>query len=233
MLAAETALAADASIVLTVSEAEASAFRKSVNGDVRILGHALTAKPTIPSFKERSDILFVGALEEEDSPNVDSLLWFVRKVMPLLDDLLVSSYRLVAVGRISSQIVKQLAGPRVCLLGKRENIEEFYAKSRIFIAPTRYAAGLPMKVHESASAGLPVVATSLLATQLDWKDGDEILVADDPEKFAFACYRLYSNEELWTTVRKNALERIGRDCSPSAFSACVASVLTQVRRAVV
>jgi len=229
MIASEIALAEGAAIVLAVNEAEAQVFRESVSRDVHVLGHSIAAKPTSKSFDDRSNLLFVGALDGDESPNVDSLVWFVRTAMPLLDRMLEALYCLNVVGRSESRVAQELASARVRFLGKVNDLSEFYSTSRIFIAPTRYAAGLPMKVHEAAAVGLPVVATSLLASQLGWRDGCELLVADDPETFACACFRLYSDQKIWSTLRANALERITHDCSPSMFSARVASVLAGCR----
>jgi hypothetical protein len=38
---------------------------------------------------------------------------------------------------------------------------------RVFAAPTRYSPGIPLKVHDAAAHGLPVVRTPLMAEQLD------------------------------------------------------------------
>ncbi len=85
-----------------------------------------------------------------------------------------------------------------------------------------------MKVHEAAGAGLPVVATTLLADQLGWKDGVELLTADGSEDFARACYRLYADEQLWRRLRENALERARKECNPVEFSERVASMLAAI-----
>jgi GT2 family glycosyltransferase/glycosyltransferase involved in cell wall biosynthesis len=225
----EVALAKHAAIVLAVSEFEARIFRESLNVDVRVLGHSITDEPTSTPFNERSNILFVGALDDDASPNVDSLVWFVREIMPLLDRLLGTTYYLNIIGSNGSQIARKLASPRVRFFGRVESINEFYSAARLFIAPTRYAAGIPMKVHEAAAVGLPVVATPLLADQLGWRHGCEFLVADDPKSFALACFRLYLDEDVWATLRTNALKRIKRDCSPSEFSARILSVLTAIK----
>jgi glycosyltransferase involved in cell wall biosynthesis len=163
---------------------------------------------------------FVGALDDDDSPNVDSLVWFVRTIMPLLDRMLGASYCLKVVGRDGSRLAKELANARVRFFGVVDDLSEFYSKSRIFVAPTRYAAGLPMKVHEAAAAGLPVVATSLLANQLTWRDGSELLAA-----FCVRLFLLVLRSEDLVDIAANALKRIREDCSPSTFSARIASVL--------
>lgn len=222
-IAAETALARAASVVLAVNAQEAERFRAAGGRDVRVLGHALEAKPTRASFASRRDILFVGAADVDVSPNADSLVFFVRKVMPRLDALMGTDWTLKVAGRSAAPAVQALASERVQLLGMVPDLAPLYGKSRLFIAPTRFAAGSPMKVHEAAAHGLPVVATSLLAGQLGWRD--ELLVADDAEAFASACARLYRDRELWTQIRAAALAAVKRDCSPEAFRQTVEDVL--------
>ncbi|MEO8114403.1 MAG: glycosyltransferase, partial [Phenylobacterium sp.] len=227
----ELALAEPAAVVLAVSEADARRFRSAGKADVRVLGHALEPRPTPQAFEARRDLLFVGALDEDGSPNADSLVYFVEEVMPLLDGLIGADWRLRVAGRDGAPRVRGLAGPRVALLGPVEDLWPLYGESRLFIAPTRFAAGLPMKVHEAAAAGLPVAATTLLAGQLGWSDGVELLAADGPEAFARACQRLATEPKLWSRLRVAALARVARDCSPQAFRRTVAEALAAARAA--
>ena len=92
-----------------------------------------------------------------------------------------------------------------------------YNISRVFIAPTRFAAGIPHKIHEAAANGLPSVTTSLLAQQLGWKDSKELLVGDTPEAYAAQCIKLYQDEKLWQDVRDAGLAAIVEDCSQETF----------------
>ena len=87
----------------------------------------------------------------------------------------------------------------------------------MFIAPTRFAAGIPHKIHEAAANGLPSVTTSLLAQQLGWKDSKELLVGDTPEAYAAQCIKLYQDEKLWQDVRDAGLAAIVEDCSQETF----------------
>ncbi|WP_374431519.1 glycosyltransferase [Tabrizicola sp.] len=87
----------------------------------------------------------------------------------------------------------------------------------MFVAPTRFAAGIPHKVHQAAAFGVPSVTTSLLARQLGWEDGRDLLVADSPDGFASAVQRLYTDQDLWRSIRSNALKRIADDCSVERF----------------
>lgn len=222
---AELALAKDVAAVLVVNAAEGEVFRSAGVADIRVLGHALEPAPTAPGFSERKDLLFVGALDEDETPNSDSLDFFVREVMPELDRLIGADYVLRVAGRCGSGRVRALASDRVRLLGRVEDLAPLYARSRVFVAPTRYAAGIPMKVHEAAAAGLPAATTSLLARQLGWADGEALAVGDTAAAFAHACARLYADADVWTRVRAGALARIAQDCRQEVFDAQVAAAL--------
>jgi GT2 family glycosyltransferase len=224
---AEVALAKDTRVVLAVNEVEAENFRRFGAPDVRVLGHAVPARPTEAAFEARRDLLFVGALDEDESPNTDSLVFFVREVMPRLDALIGRDYRLRIAGRCGSARVRALSGERVQLLGRVDDLRLLYDQSRVFVAPTRYAAGIPMKVHEAAAAGLPAAATPLLARQLGWTDGVELAVGESADEFAGACQRLYMEPDLWGRVREGALARILAECEPAAFQARLAEALAQ------
>ncbi|CAN7558416.1 glycosyltransferase [Phenylobacterium sp. LjRoot225] len=227
-VAAELALGAGAAVILAVNEVEADAFRRAGAPDVRVLGHGIAPRPTAIAFEDRGDLLFVGAMDENASPNADALEVFVREIMPRLDALIGADWVLRVAGRHGAARVQALSGPRVQLLGPVDDLQPLYARSRVFIAPTRYAGGIPMKVQEAAARGLPAATTSLLARQLGWADGEALVVGDAPEAFAQACQRLYQDAALWEAIRAGALARISAECAPEAFAATVATALDAV-----
>ena len=221
----EFAQAAICETIVAVSEAEATVLRDLGWPDVRTIGHMRRQTPTERPFERRSGLLFAGAIHRMDSPNYDSLCWFVDEVLPLVEKSLGWETRLTIAGYTAAGVdLDRFRGhPRVTLRGAVPDLAPLYAAHRIFVAPTRFAAGAPYKVHEAASFGLPVVATDLLRRQLGWTDGHELLAADatDPVRFAAEIVRLYRDEALWTRLRDVALVRLARDND----AASVASVL--------
>ena len=117
--------------------------------------------------------------------------------------------------------------PRITLRGPVADLAPLYNAHRVFVAPTRYAAGAPYKVLEAAASGLPVVATEVLRSELGWRSGQEILAArsDDPVSFAAGIVGLYRDEALWQSVCDGALRRVREDHDEAAFTRSVASVL--------
>lgn len=221
----ELQMARAAHCVLAVSGIEAQRFRQAGCAQVLELGHGLEVQPTPAGFQSRRHLLFVGRLQEESSPNADSILWFVREVMPLLDQRIGTGYALDIVGRCSEKLRAQLGGARVVFHGRVDDLRSFYDRARVFVAPTRFAAGIPLKVQEAAAHGVPVVGSGLIAEQLGWGTGGELLSAATAEAFADACARLYVDEALWTSTRQAALAAAQRDCSMSAFRATIRSLL--------
>ncbi|SIR93675.1 Glycosyltransferase, GT2 family [Aquipseudomonas alcaligenes] len=227
-MADELRLARPAQTILAVNRTESEHFTRAGHPDVRVLSHGIELQPTPGKHAERQDLLFVGRLEENDSPNADSIRWFIGEVMPRLDRLLGNNYCLNIVGACSTKLRRDLESRRVRFHGRVQDITDFYADARLFIAPTRFAAGIPLKIYEAAAHGLPVVASQLLADQLAWKDDGELLTADTAEGFAAACARLYNDANLWARLREQALLGTDQDCSKRNFTEQIRQLLDEL-----
>lgn len=218
--------------VVAVTEAEAAIVRAYYPGPVSVLGHTVRVDPTERPFAERSGILFVGALHGTDHPNYDGLLWFADRVLPLIDKVLGWETRLIVAGHVAPGIPLDTLRPhpRITLRGEMADLRPLYEASRVFIAPTRFAAGLPYKVHEAAAHGLPVVATPLLARQLGWTDKGAVGIADpgDPEAFAAEVIALYRDPDLWLRRREAALALVASELGSDRFDTRVARMLKPV-----
>ncbi|WP_428539942.1 glycosyltransferase [Rhodopila sp.] len=214
---------------VAVTAAEADTLRGFGFPSVHVVGHTVEPNPTPLPFEQRSGMLFVGAIHNQDSPNFDSLVWLVEAVLPLVEAELKWETRLTIAGYTAPGIDLTHFGQhrRISLRGPLADLSSLYDSHRIFVAPTRYAAGAPFKVLEAASRGLPVVATELLRGQLDWRSGQEILAADadDARSFAACIVTLHRDPGLWRTIRDGALQRLRREYSEEQFSRSVAAVL--------
>jgi glycosyltransferase involved in cell wall biosynthesis len=217
MIDDEMGLARDASHVTAVSESDAATFRAAGCRSVSVLADGLDFKPTTRKFSECHDLLFIGALDDDPSPNVDALVWFVENVMPRLRTAIRKPPRLVIAGRCGARRVQALAGHDIVLLGTVSNLESLHDSARIFIAPHRYAAGIPNKVLEASAYGLPCVISELLARHLGWSNDVEVLTAASAGEYVDSLLRLYSDEKLWTSLRTSALKAIESRFSLAIF----------------
>ncbi|MBR8827141.1 MAG: tetratricopeptide repeat protein [Gomphosphaeria aponina SAG 52.96 = DSM 107014] len=225
----ELKLGSNSDCIVSVSEGERQQFINYGYKKVTVLGHAVEVKPTANRFEKRQNILFVGAIYERESPNFDSILWLSKEIFPLIQEQLGKGVKLVIAGTNTieqvGKLVNDLGNEAIEVLGRVDDLTQLYNQAKFFVAPTRYAAGIPHKVHEAVGRGLPVVTTPLIAQQLGWKPELELLVGDRAAKFASQCVRLYNDAELWAKIRNNGLKRVKTECSPDAFTETLREIL--------
>ncbi|MBN1924565.1 MAG: glycosyltransferase [Prolixibacteraceae bacterium] len=226
MIRKEVGLAEIAHVVSSVSENDAGHFKKHGFENVVVLGHCLDIKTNTSSFDDREGLLFVGNLDYSESPNADSVIWFVNEIFPLIRKD-IPGITFDVVGSAKSEKIQKLKGKGVKILGKVDNLESYYNQNRLFIAPTRYAAGIPFKIHEAAANGLPVVATRLLADQLGWRHDVELwAVEPEAECFAEMIVSVYNHKTRWKNVQKNAFRYIEGEMSVKAYKQKIFNILS-------
>jgi glycosyltransferase involved in cell wall biosynthesis len=211
-----------------VSAFERDLIAQRFRGPIEILPFAIAADPTPASHGERNGLLFVGAIEDR-SPNEDALLWFVREMWAFMSPEQRAAMPIRHAGVMTSQQLRAYAD-RVTFLGAVPDLRPVYNEARIFVAPTRFAAGLPQKVYEAAANGLPVIASPLLAKQLGWTDGVELLVPQTPGEWVAAIGRLNADATLWMQLRDAALQRVRAEVDPAAFASKARRLVRSVLR---
>ena len=222
----ELALAKAADAVVVVSQRDrATMVSRGVN-HVSIIGNRACANPTAAAFDERRTFLFVGAMHRTDSPNADSMRYFCGSIWPTVRQ--VTGAQLIIAGYGADAVLSDCQADGVRILGRQDDLTSLYNQARVFVAPTRYAAGIPIKAHEAASFGVPLVVSNLIGEQLGWQHGNECLMAETPIAFAGECCRLYQDANLWERLRTNALLRVINELSDEVFDKAVASVITNV-----
>ena len=214
----EVRLTAGSRCVISVSHAESKEFVEHGSTKVFTLGHGVTQRPTPRPFAAREGFLFVGPILNLKTPNGDAVLWFAGKVLPLITRRLGPQVKFYIAGHCDPAVVRELETGPVEFLGRLDNLAPAYDRARVFVAPARFAAGVPVKVYDAAAYGLPVVTTPLLASQLSWSAGKELLVGADASEFASECVRLYTDSRLWDELRDGALARVAAECSPKIFA---------------
>lgn len=197
-------------------------------GPVCEIGHSISLGDGVnveAPFSARHRMLFIGAVHELGSPNYDGLEWFLSQVYPRLDK--TKGARLTVAGHWGSGLAAgfqaRFADLDIDFKGSVTEAElaELYAESRIAIAPTRFAAGIPCKVIESVVAGVPIVMTDLLADQLDVGGNDAVSAAsrfDHGVAFARWIDKLYGDEKAWSAQRALQADLIGSRSTPQRFA---------------
>jgi glycosyltransferase involved in cell wall biosynthesis len=215
MIVKELAPMKYADAVIVTSEYERKQVAAFRSDHVFVWGHPLDITVPNRSFSEREHLLFVGGFLRSPSPNEDAMLHFVSEVFPRIHETIES--RLFIVGTNHLESVKKLASNSVKVTGYVENLKNYYEKSRIFVVPTRFAAGIPLKLLEAMSYGIPAVVTPLIASQLGLSEGDGFLIGKDDADFAGKVIELYQDKNLWQELQGKALQYIEKNCDPKTM----------------
>jgi glycosyltransferase involved in cell wall biosynthesis len=179
---------------------------------VFVWGHPLEVKTPEKKYPEREGLLFVGGFLRSPSPNEDAVLHFVKDIFPQIRGPLGSHLFIVGTNHLES--IKALESDSLTVTGYVEDLRVYYERARVFVVPTRFAAGIPLKLLEAMSHGIPAVVTPLVALQLGLSEGEGVLIGRDDGDFAKKTIELYRNEGLWDELGKKALEHVRVHCDP-------------------
>jgi O-antigen biosynthesis protein len=215
LLDAEAGIADGADGISCVTAAEAEFFKTRQHKPVYVISHSVKVRDQSVDFASREGFLFVGRLLEPTAPNWMGLKWFIDTSWPAIRKAIPGA-TLTVIGHLHPNH-RELAQPGVQLLGPIVDLNPYYDRARIFVAPVRFAAGVPIKILEAAAAGVPVAGTSLMAEQLLWRPGLEIIAEDNPDRLAEACVEIHDDATKWSAMRANALFQIEKVYSPKAF----------------
>lgn len=177
--------------------------------------------PTPNEFGDRENLLFVGSTHP---PNVDGIRHFAHRIFPRVRQSL-PEVRL----KIAGEVCKVLGDLRtiegVDLLGFVPKLEPWFDRTRVFVAPLRYGAGIKGKILNAMRAGIPVVTTTLGAEGIGIVSGASGLITASDEEFARAVVELHTDGDLWRRVRRGARKRIEEAYSSSGFRRAVEEFL--------
>ena len=149
-----------------------------------------------------STILFCGVMDY--APNVDAVIWFVEEIFPRIR-LRHPNCKFIIAGMNPSRKVSKLAKREgVHVTGYVENIRDWYHRADVVVTPIRMARGVQNKVLEALACGLPVVSTTLACEGIAVEDRNDILIADDVNKFSNAVIELLSDRDLAKRVGSSA-----------------------------
>jgi sugar transferase (PEP-CTERM/EpsH1 system associated) len=147
--------------------------------------------------EKKFDIIFAGNMSYP--PNIEAVIFLVKKVMPLVWKEIPQAQVVVA-GAQPALSVQHLASKNVVVTGWVDSIQEYFFKSKILVAPMLISIGLQNKLLEAMAAGLPCVTTPLANNALQAKPDEEILVAETPEQFSKHIVNLLQNSHLYETI---------------------------------
>ena len=167
---------------------------------------ALLEQPNVDFRSTEKALLYVGTLSWE--ANIDGLIWFIenswsslKKIHPDLKLYIIGSIYIK--GRNTAQRIEAACKGKsgIVMTGFVENLEDYYAKSRVFIAPLRFGSGLKVKVVNAMYRGIPTVTTNVGAEGIEAKNMVHLGIADTLPEMEKQIDVLLSEKDSWERLR--------------------------------
>lgn len=153
-------------------------------------------------------LLYVGAMHYY--PNIDAVHYFFETMFDRIREA-VPNTQVQIVGHSPPHDIQEMARqPGIQVTGSVDDVRPYYSSATVFVVPLRLGGGTRLKIIEAMAMGLPVVSTSVGAEGLDLRDGQDILLANDPISFADATVRLLTDPGLRQHLAQNARQAAQR-----------------------
>jgi len=177
-----------------ISEQDRDLIVHAENQKIEIIPNGVDQRFFSPQdVPKKYDLIFTGNMSYP--PNVEGAGYIVNQILPLLKDDF-PELKLAIVGANPSPKVRRLASSRVFVSGWVDDIRDYYAAAKVFVAPMLIGTGLQNKLLEAMAMKIPCITTELANNALNASPKKNILIANCPEDFARLIRTLLNKTEL-------------------------------------
>jgi len=215
----ELSLLKMADTIVPVSDGEAKIIAQLIpttEKKIHTIGHIMdTEQMTQSTFRERNGILFLASFGDKMYYNGDAIWYFLKYTYPLILQESSTSIPLTIAGRNIPKDLYEMVESNpdltssITFMESPVDIKPLYEKTRVFIAPHLYGAGIQYKVSEALSIGIPTALSGIAAEGFGLNAEDNIAcIGRNPDSFKKCILDMHNNEEIWTQYRSNGLDFI-------------------------
>jgi polysaccharide biosynthesis protein PslH len=162
----------------------------------------------------REGIVFVGG--HTWFPNRDGMEYFAEEILPLIRASR-PGVRVTWVGRADEATREAFAARGIDMTGYVDDIRPYVDRAACFIVPLRVGGGTRLKILDAWAMGKAVVSTSRGCEGLDVREGENMLVADEPATLARAVLTLIDDADLRARLEAGGRETAVRSYDWSAI----------------
>jgi glycosyltransferase involved in cell wall biosynthesis len=215
----------DADSVWVVTNTEKTLIDSSVKR-VFVVPNFHRPAAEIRAYEEREGIVFLGGYAHK--PNVDAVRYFIKEILSHIRKSLPGVPVIIAGSNPPDEFKRYESEFGLRVTGYIPDHRVILNSCRIGIAPLRYGAGMKGKIGEYLSCGLPCVTTSIGAEGMNFLEGVEVLIADDPVGFANKVITAYTDRVCWQQLSDSGIKYIQQNLSPHTLKGGVEEALCQV-----
>jgi len=155
--------------------------------------------------KEENWLVFLGKMNY--APNVDAVVYFARKIFPLVKRKADVKFLIVGTSPAKKVLdLRRIEGVEVT--GFVDDPYEYLEKAKVVVVPLRFSAGIQNKILESMVLKKAIVTTSKAVRGIEGKNGKHFIIADNLEEMASKILELLANESKRKKLGENARQLV-------------------------
>jgi len=163
-------------------------------------------KPKNKNFEPKT-LIFAGGMSWY--PNRDAMLFFCKKIWPLLKKRW-PDVKTTIIGRNPPKYILNLAkqDPNLIVTGFVDDVRPYLEKAHVYVCPIRDGGGTKLKILDALAMGKPIVAHPIAVEGIEVEPEKQVLLAETPQEFVQQIGRLFKNEKLCEFLSKNGRELV-------------------------
>ncbi|MCB0794111.1 MAG: glycosyltransferase [Flavobacteriales bacterium] len=188
---------------IIISEQDRAFLYHPMRNEVAVIPNGVDTVHFQPRDQEKHyDLVFTGNMNYP--PNIDSVMFLVDRVLPLVRRERPGTSLLIS-GVDPSPRIRELQerDPLIRVTGWVKDIRDSYASARCFVAPMQIGTGLQNKILEAMAMRLPCITSELANNAVGAESGSEILIGHVPEDYAGHILHLLSDEQERERIASN------------------------------
>lgn len=158
-------------------------------------------KPADENEVEYPSLFHLGSMDWQ--PNEEGIKWFLENVWLKINEQF-PEMKLYLAGRNMPEWLRSLEMRNVLVEENVGNAHDFMRNKAVMIVPLLSGSGMRVKIIEGMALGKAIISTTVGAEGIDCKDGENILIADTPEKFVEQTTKSVNNKHFYNMICSNA-----------------------------
>lgn len=202
-------------LVLAVSDIDRRTFERlyprTLRGPIHVVPTGVDTSFFTPAEgpPQRTHMVFTGSMDW--LPNEDGMVYFCREILPRIREVEPDA-TLSIIGRSPTPTVRRLAAEHnVEVTGRVDDVRPHVGRGAVYVVPLRIGGGTRLKIFEAMAMGRAVVSTTVGAEGLPVTSGRDVMIADDPVRFAEAVVHLMrdaaARQAIEAAARRLVVER--------------------------
>jgi glycosyltransferase involved in cell wall biosynthesis len=199
---------ARAALVLASSRVDEALLRRlAPQAAVAVVPNVVDTEVYAPAGEgDEPVVLFQGGMDWH--PNRDAVEYFATAVWPALRARAPHAIFRVAGRGPDPAFRERMEAAGVQFTGTVPDMRAEIARAAVCVVPLRIGSGTRLKILEAAAMGKAIVSTPLGAEGLEFRDGVEIVLAEEPAAFARAVAALLADDDGRRALAAAARRRV-------------------------